>query len=329
MRVAVIGAGVAGLAAARELQKHGYESIVFEAEPDVGGRVETARIGGYVFDTGATTIAPRGRSLEDALFRELDDSDLVQIELPIYIHSSLHVSVGDPAKNRIERYTYQSGNDALPRLLARGLQIRLSTRVERIERDGDGFEVAGECFDAVILAVPTPESTPILAALQERRPFSNAMYRPCLSVLLGYAVEPPSVAYHALVEPENSHPLSWLSLESLKCPGRSPKGKTAVVAQLGPQFSKLNFEAADQSIVDATADLLARLYGKAWDLPEVAAVRRWVYSQPEMTALFDNVNRPGSRLLIAGDGVMGGRIEYAYESGVRAAAMLIGGPNEK
>lgn len=328
MRVAIVGAGVAGLAAARALKKGGSEAVVFEAEPDVGGRVETARIGGYVFDTGATTIAPRGRSLEEALFHELDDSDLYPIELPIYIHQSLRVSVGDPAKNRIERYTYASGNDRLPRLLAEGVEVKLSTRVENVARTDGGFELQGEPFDALVLAMPTPESLPILESLQERRPFSNATYRPCLSVLLGYAIEPPGVSYHALVEPENSHPLSWLSLESLKCPGRSPAGKTAVVAQLGPQFSKLYFEASDQNIVDATADLLVRLYGKAWDLPEVAAVRRWAFSQPEMTALFDNVNRPGSRLIVAGDGVMGGRIEYAYESGVRAAAMLLGGTHE-
>jgi predicted NAD/FAD-dependent oxidoreductase len=54
----------------------------------------------------------------------------------------------------------------------------------------------------------------------------------------------------------------------------------------------------------------------------VAAVKRWRYSQPEMTALFDNVNRPGSRILIAGDGVMGGRTEYAYDAGIKAARMM-------
>ena len=36
-RVCVIGAGPAGLAAAKELLEHGMEVHVFEAQPDLGG----------------------------------------------------------------------------------------------------------------------------------------------------------------------------------------------------------------------------------------------------------------------------------------------------
>jgi len=53
MRTAVIGAGVAGLAAAREIVKAGGEAVVFEAEDRVGGRVKTVRRNGFQFDVGA------------------------------------------------------------------------------------------------------------------------------------------------------------------------------------------------------------------------------------------------------------------------------------
>ncbi len=312
------------MAAARTLAAQGHQPVVYEASPKVGGRVHTERLGGYVFDTGATTIAPRGRVLERAMFDELDREGLTRIERPIFIHSGLRVSMGDPAKNRVDRFAYVTGNETLPIRLAEGLDVRLSQRIETVERRGDGFAIQSEGYDAVVLAAPTPDVLPLLEGLGESRPFSNANYRPCLSVLLGYAFEPPNLNYHALVEPENNHPLAWLSHESLKCPGRAPDGHCAVVAQLGPQFSKMYFEAPDADIIDATADLLVRLYSKAWDAPAVATVQRWAHSQPEMTALFDNVNRPGARLLVAGDGVMGGRVEYAYDAGVRAAQRLMG-----
>ena len=42
--VAIIGAGLAGLAAAQQLQKKGYKVVVLEAQAQPGGRVHTARL---------------------------------------------------------------------------------------------------------------------------------------------------------------------------------------------------------------------------------------------------------------------------------------------
>ena len=46
MKAVVIGGGVAGLAAAYELTKHGHEAALYEAGPILGGQVRTFEIGG-------------------------------------------------------------------------------------------------------------------------------------------------------------------------------------------------------------------------------------------------------------------------------------------
>ncbi|KAA0233536.1 MAG: FAD-binding protein [Actinobacteria bacterium] len=64
--VAVIGAGLAGLAAARRLAAAGREPIVFEATDRVGGRQRTSELGGTVFEQGAVFFGdnyPNLRSL--------------------------------------------------------------------------------------------------------------------------------------------------------------------------------------------------------------------------------------------------------------------------
>jgi len=46
MRVGIVGAGVAGLAAGRSLQKTGHEVVLFEGRDEVGGQVVTFPVGG-------------------------------------------------------------------------------------------------------------------------------------------------------------------------------------------------------------------------------------------------------------------------------------------
>lgn len=68
--VVVVGAGVAGLAAARELHRRGVRVVVLEARDRIGGRIQTETLGGEIVDLGATWIhGTRGNPVA-ALARE-------------------------------------------------------------------------------------------------------------------------------------------------------------------------------------------------------------------------------------------------------------------
>ncbi|XP_061714191.1 lysine-specific histone demethylase 1A isoform X2 [Cydia pomonella] len=59
-KVIIIGAGVSGLAAARQLQSFGCEVVILEGRDRVGGRVVTYRKGPYVADLGAMVVTGLG-----------------------------------------------------------------------------------------------------------------------------------------------------------------------------------------------------------------------------------------------------------------------------
>jgi hypothetical protein len=58
MAVVIVGAGLAGLAAARHLTRHGVEVTVLEGSDAVGGRVRTDVVGGYRLDRGFQLYNP-------------------------------------------------------------------------------------------------------------------------------------------------------------------------------------------------------------------------------------------------------------------------------
>ena len=55
-RIAIVGAGPAGLTAAYELQKLGLSSTILEADEQVGGLSRTVKYGGYRFDVGGASL---------------------------------------------------------------------------------------------------------------------------------------------------------------------------------------------------------------------------------------------------------------------------------
>jgi len=76
MRVVVIGSGIAGLSAAHDLQRAGFEVVVLEQETQAGGRMAEEMLGSLRVNTGATILFDFFDEMFD-LVRELGLSDRV------------------------------------------------------------------------------------------------------------------------------------------------------------------------------------------------------------------------------------------------------------
>ena len=98
--VAVVGAGISGLAAAYALGRAGRSVQVFESASQVGGRMATHRWNGYVIDTGAEMLATYGYP---ATWRLIRTAGLSTVDIPriragiaIWRDGRPHTGAGSP-----------------------------------------------------------------------------------------------------------------------------------------------------------------------------------------------------------------------------------------
>lgn len=346
---AIVGAGMAGLAAARHLTAAGQKVILFEKSAGIGGRVATRRVEGCILDHGAQVIKPDGSPLAEIMLHQLPTTELVQVLAPVRaVGHDGEILPADPHYTAQYAFAYRHGMTTLPKLLVAALpadlfELRLGTRIGTIEEGRDGFLLRDDQgreimhAESVVLTPPAPQAADLLAASRlQATPLTRTRidalrsvpYHPCLTVLLGFAAPTPPPPAYALLSADRTQPLLWLAFEQAKDPCRVPHGAAALIAQLGPEISYALYSASDAEVFDLTLRELRRLFGATYAYPAWRQVKRWRYSQPRGMVDFSTVNPAASadsRLVICGDALRpeNGRVYQAYTSGLEAAEFLL------
>lgn len=342
--IAIVGAGVAGLAAGRALVGAGHEVTIFEKSRGPGGRLATRRVEGYRFDHGAQYFkAP------DLALQELVEAtgQAIDIGRPVWIFDGAgQIAEGDPILNADPKWTWPSGNNALAKYLARGLDLRLEATIDALRDNGRRISLVDENdqsvgdFDAALLTPPAPQSAAIISAsqiaadLRERLldELGQASYRRCISISFAYPRR-PAPPWYAVVNVDRQHAISWLACEHDK-PGRIPASMGLITAQMSHAWSMKHWELLRRGsyVWDATTPgplieaswLALTLIGQEPGPPLWANVQRWRYALPDSSCRFEVLNGTGSRLYFAGDFVCElGRVHLAIQSGERVAAQML------
>lgn len=146
--VLVVGAGVAGLVAARTLADHGVDVTVVDKARGVGGRLATRRLGdGASFDHGA------------ALFDSV--SEPFRRHPTVWEGDGLVERTGIDGRGGVPTRRVKGPATSLAKHLALGLDIRLGAKGVALALDGEGFTLTVEdgtsvCARAVLLTAPVP-----------------------------------------------------------------------------------------------------------------------------------------------------------------------------
>ena len=99
-KIAIIGAGISGLAAGYQLLKAGIPALILEKESCAGGRIRSENFGDFVIDSGAYTL-PESHQTTLKIIKELGlEKELREVSA---ISSTFHKGEGLFGKNRISK----------------------------------------------------------------------------------------------------------------------------------------------------------------------------------------------------------------------------------
>ena len=164
--IAVIGAGIAGLSCATQLQEAGFKVSVFDKSRGPGGRMSTRRGDDWQCDHGAQYFTARDADFqaEVARWQAAGVAALWQPRLTVLGESN--PAAVDP---KIDRFVGTPRMTSPARFLAEKLPLSLQTTVQSLEKRGDGWRLTtaeqGKLdseFSAVLLAIPAPQAVPLL-----------------------------------------------------------------------------------------------------------------------------------------------------------------------
>ena len=348
-RVAVIGAGLAGLACARVLVDQGVEVTLFDKGRAPGGRLATRRVDGFSFDHGAQFFTAREPGftrrvhswVEQGLVAEWRPRE-VEIALGLAGREQRAVTRSEP------RFVGQPGMSALAGHLAQGLDVRRGVRITGAAREQDGIFVVGSAeargdgarepgptvqrapqpapesvregpFDALAVALPAPQAVALLETIAPALvpEALRARLSPCLALLAGFAA-PLGLPFDAAAV--RGSPIAWIARSASK-PGRGSEEAWVVHASAAWSEALLELDPAQAAPLLLAA--LAEAAGEPLPAPRLLQVHRWRYALASAPlgggCLFDRDALVGA----CGDWCAGARVEAAWLSGVALAGRLL------
>lgn len=326
LRIAIVGAGIAGLSAARALADRRHTVKVFERGRVAGGRVATRVLeaielprglsGEVAFDHGAQYFTVRDQRFSEVAAEWERDRVIAKWTARIVSFdgegwedvSPSAKATGDRDDTR--RYVGIPGMSAIANALAAGLDIELGTKIESLD-------LLLTDFDRVIVAVPADRARALIGD------------RPSLASKIGAVSMKPNWTVLAAFEERvaarfdaafvNGSALGWIARNTSK-PKRNWKIDCWVL-QATTAWSQAHADDRQDDVgaflMEAFDDLIPAGLPKAF----FATVHRWRHATADPPLAVGAIHDDASRITLCGDWCAGSRIEDAYLSGIAAAVV--------
>ena len=326
-RVAVVGAGVAGLSCAQTLSSSGVDVEVFDKSRGPSGRMSTRRVPALSVqaDHGAQYFTAKSKSFQSQTELWLQQGIIAAWDVVIHRIDKQGHRTAAPRPPVNPRYVGSPRMSAVGRHLSAGLELRTSVRITAVEEDvSGGWHLIDEDgqghgpFDSVMVAVPAPQAEPLLATRPKLASLAAAAaMEPCQTLMMLFD-EPLSVSWDAATVSGSA--LAWVARDSSK-PGRPP-GNVWVAqssAEHAQEFLEESSEESQRRLLAAFQEVTRTTATPTW-----STAHRWRFARPAVEPANEGlITGLDKGLGVCGDWLCGPRVEAAWLSGRALAERLL------
>ena len=247
-RIAIVGAGLAGLTALQGLKAAGHQVTVFDKSRGSGGRMATKKLGDASWDMGAQFV----RAHSDAFAHQLSQwqkEGLIAAwpaTLAVADDQGIH-----PSPDQVERYAGMPRMTGLSRALAGTAdEFITATRITTASFRQQQWTLQDEQgqrsgpFDALLLNTPPQQAIPLLTDAPELISLCQQVdMLPCWTLLLTLQQPLPDLPDAVFV---HQSPLSWVARNNSK-PGRDAEPE-AWVLHAGHDWSRAHADVPRETV---------------------------------------------------------------------------------
>jgi len=318
MKVAVIGAGIAGLTAARELTERGIEVKVYEKSRGVGGRLANKRLAWANSDIGAQYVTAKDKRFQTQVDRWVESGVAEKWNFTPHVLSDSGLT---PKPSSLARYVGTPKMSSLAHDLAKDADIEFQTRISSLERSGSRWilidDKGGRCndsYDWVVLSCPAEQASALLSSSSLSKLIPKQVHEACWALTLATQGKVASDIQGIF----GDSTISWVSRLSARPQRSAPKDFDDLwMLHFSSEWSELHSK-------DTTIDIVET--GYRW-LSETLATQphtplKVIHSHKHYWryARLKDETRPtppiiadrSEQLAVIGDWTAGGRVEGAY-----------------
>ena len=335
--VAIIGAELSGLSAARHLAVQGLEVVIVEKSQGVGGRAATRRMQladgtERLVDHGAQFFTARDPIFQSQVSAWLSRGICFEWATGFHTWDGNSLNLPDP-KWEEPRYACHGGMSTLGKNLGEGLPIIRNFTVTTVSVEGGEWLLHPDASSpmepvrakSLFGSAPVPQSLRLVGPHllpSDRECLEGVTFGSCLAVMACYENLPSDLGWKGIQIRDDHSPLSWVALDSSR---RDPNLRQGtLVIHASPEFSSGETLSTPEGKEKAAAEMLreaARILGEWAGRPCHAISHLWRYAIPLSEGMPEGFLRSESEapLYLIGDGLQRGRVEGAWISGFKAA----------
>lgn len=324
-KIAVIGAGISGLACATTLQNAGLEVTVFEKSRGVSGRMSTRVNNQWQCDHGAQyfTASNPQFAAEVQRWHEAGVAKLWQPRLQAFDG----VKFTDKTSLKY-RYVGVPRQTSPAKFLAQNLNLLASTTINKVELIDNQWQLSSKehgqlnhVFDALILAMPSPQAKVLLesSAPKLAKVAASVVMQGCWSLMCCFnnKLELPFDGLFV----QNSL-LSWVARDNAK-PSRTLYNTAYSeiwVLHASSEWSEIHIDENADIVAEKMITEFIKLGGS---IPQAYTTHLWRYADcanySTLGYIWDNAIHVG----LCGDWLNGGKVQGAWLSGQLLAEQLL------